>query len=299
MIYLNRMENKVLEAVGMKIGLLLEGGGMRGLYTSGALDVFMQRGLEFDTVMGVSAGAIFGVNYKSHQPGRVLRYNKRFAGDKRYTGIHSLITTGDIMNKDFCFNQIVNKYDIFDFDTYKKSSMDFYAVVTNIETGEAEYHKLTDLRDERQMELLRASGSMPFVSRFVEVNGSRYLDGALSDSIPAKKLLSMGCDSVVVILTRPAGYRKSKSSPLPAKLVYRKYPQLIHAINTRYQHYNHQLDTISALENAKDIFVIRPSRTIKISRLETDHGRLQEMYDLGCSDAIAAWNDMLQYLNRN
>lgn len=130
----------------MTTGLLLEGGAMRGLYTAGVLDVFMQNHISIDTIIGVSAGALFGMNYKSKQMGRVLRYNKRFASCKNYMGFHSLITTGNIMNKDFCFNKIVNDLDPVDFETYKNGKEDFYAVVTNMTTGKAEYIKIDDLK---------------------------------------------------------------------------------------------------------------------------------------------------------
>lgn len=194
----------------MTTGLLLEGGAMRGLYTAGVLDIFMQNNISIDSIIGVSAGALFGMNYKSKQMGRVLRYNKRFASNKNYMGLHSLITTGNIMNKDFCFNRLVNDLDPVNFEAYKNGKEDFYAVVTNMATGKAEYIKIDDLKKEDQMEYLRASGSMPFLSKPVIVNGKSYLDGGIADSIPIKKLMDMGYDKNIVVLTRPEGYRKEK-----------------------------------------------------------------------------------------
>ena len=172
-----------------KVALVLEGGAMRGLYTAGVLDVFMENDIKVDTIFGVSAGALFGINYKSNQIGRALRYNLKYAHDKRYMGMYSLITTGDIMNKNFCFNKLVYELDPLDFETYDNSNVKFYAVVTNVETGYAEYIEISDAK--KDMEYLRASGSMPFVSNLVEINGNKYLDGAVADPIPFKKALDM------------------------------------------------------------------------------------------------------------
>lgn len=281
----------------MTTGLLLEGGAMRGLYTAGVLDVFMQNHISIDTIIGVSAGALFGMNYKSKQMGRVLRYNKRFASCKNYMGFHSLITTGNIMNKDFCFNKIVNDLDPVDFETYKNGKEDFYAVVTNMTTGKAEYIKIDDLKKEDQMEYLRASGSMPFLSNPVIVHGKSYLDGGISDGIPIEKLMDMGCDKNIVVLTRPEDYRKKKSNTLLPKIYYRKYPYLTEAINNRYRIYNQQLDMVKDLEAAGKIFVLRPSRFVDIKRIERDLEKIQEMYDLGQEDALKKMDALDVYLS--
>lgn len=280
----------------MKTGLLLEGGAMRGLYTAGVLDVFMKNNISVDGIMGVSAGALFGMNYKSKQPGRVLRYNKKYATNKEYMGLYPLLKTGNIMNKEFCFNRIVNELDPVDFDTYKNSKEKFYAVVTNIETGKAEYIEIDDLREEKQMEYLRASGSMPFVSKPVCINDKRYLDGGIADSIPIDKIMDMGYDRVIVILTRPEDYRKKKSNTFIPKAYYRQYPDLISAINNRYLIYNQQLEKVNKLEKEKKIFVIRPSRVVDIKRIERNIEKIQEMYDLGQEDAVGNLASMLEYL---
>lgn len=281
----------------MKTGLLLEGGAMRGLYTAAVLDVWMQNNILFDGIMGVSAGALFGMNYKSKQPGRVLRYNKKYAGDKNYMGLYSLLTTGDIMNRDFCFRRIVHEPDPVDFDTYRRSKEEFYAVVTNMETGQAEYIKIDDLSNADQIEYLRASGSMPFVSKPVCVNGKKYLDGGIADSIPIDKMLSFGYDRVVVVLTRPEHYRKKKTNALMPKLYYRKYPALAEAINNRYVVYNRQLEKVNELEKAQKAFVLRPSRLVPIKRLEKDPEKMQEMYNLGREDATRTLQALAAYLN--
>lgn len=281
----------------MKTGLLLEGGAMRGLYTAGVLDVFMENNIKIDGIIGVSAGALFGMNYKSKQHGRVLRYNKNYAKSKEYMGFHSWITTGNVMNKEFCFNKLVNELDPVDFDTYKNSDEEFYATITNIETGKPEYIKLDDFKDEERIEYLRASGSMPFLSTPVCVKGKNYLDGGISDSIPIDKIMSMGYDRVIVVLTRPEDYRKKKSNELMPKLFYRKYPNLISTINNRYKVYNEELEKVNELEREKKIFVLRPSRLVDIKRIERDLDKIQEMYDLGREDAIKNLEELNEYLS--
>ena len=281
----------------MKVGLLLEGGAMRGLYTVGALDVLMKNNINFDGIVGVSAGALFGINYKSKQPGRALRYNLKYAKEKNYMGWYSFLKTGDIMNKEFCFNKLVNELDPIDYETFKNSSEEFWAVVTNIETGKPEYIKVDDLKKNEQIEALRASGSMPFVSNPVEIDGKKYLDGGIADSIPIEKIMDMGFDKVVVILTRTMGYRKEKGNQLLAKLKYRKYPNFIKTIENRYLMYNEELDKIESLENDNKIFVIRPSRKVNIKRIEKDNSRIQEMYDLGYEDMSEKLKELNRYLN--
>lgn len=283
----------------MKTGLLLEGGAMRGLYTAGVLDVMMQHDIAVDEIVGVSAGALFGMNYKSQQMGRVLRYNKKYANNKHYMGAYSLLTTGDIMNKEFCFDKLVHELDPVDFDTYRTSKENFYAVVTNIETGKAEYIKIDDFRNSNQLEALRASGSMPFVSRPVSIRGNKYLDGGIADSIPIEKMMTLGCDKIIVVLTRVADYRKSSSNALLPKLFYHDYPHLVEAINHRYAMYNLQLSQIEAMEEKGKIFVFRPSRLVDIKRVEKDTEKIQEMYDLGQRDALQALPALMDYLRHS
>lgn len=280
----------------MKTGLLLEGGAMRGLYTAGILDEFMEKDIKIDGIIGVSAGALFGMNYKSKQIGRVLRYNKKYAKNKDYMGFYSLISTGDIMNREFCFNKIVNELDPVDFETFKRTEVEFYAVVTNMETGKPEYIKIDDLKDKVQLEYLRASGSMPYVSKPVIIKGKKYLDGGISDSIPIEKIMNMGFDRVVVILTRPIEYRKKKGNEKIPQIYYRKYPKLVETINNRYKMYNEEVEKVIQLEKEKKIFVIRPSRTVGIKRIERDIDKIQEMYDLGKSDIQEKMDGLLNYL---
>lgn len=279
----------------MKVGLVLEGGAMRGLYTAGVLDVFLDnKDIKIDTIIGVSAGALFGVNYKSRQKGRTLRYNLKYANDERYMGFKSLVKTGDIVNKEFCYDELPNKLDIFDNETYKKSPEEFYAVVTNLDTGKPEYIKIDDAQ--KDIEYLRASGSMPYVSKIVQIDGKKYLDGGTSDSIPVDEMMKMGVDKVIVVLTRPLEYRKKKSSPRVSKWYYKRYPNYIDTLNNRYKMYNSEVEKVISLEKDKKIFVIRPSRKVEIKRIERDTEKLQEMYDLGVEDAKNSLKDLKNYL---
>ena len=280
----------------MKVGLVLEGGAMRGMYTAGVLDVFLEQNIKVDGIIGVSAGVLFGVNYCSKQVGRAIRYNKKYCQDKNYMSLYSLITTGNIVNKQFAYYDVPMKHDVFDIDEYKKSKTVFYATVTNIETGQAEYIKLDDVLS--QMEVLRATGAMPYVSKIVEYDGCKYLDGALADSIPLNKCFDMGYDKVIVVLTKPLNYRKKKPPVWISKLVYKKYPRLVEAINTRYIRYNETMDMIEQLEKEGKIFVFRPSRKVKMGRIEKDPDKLQEMYDLGVSDCHDLVDKLREFLNK-
>lgn len=278
----------------MKVGLVLEGGAMRGMYTAAVLDVFMDNNIKVDGIIAVSAGVLFGVNYLSKQKGRAIRYNKKYANDKRYMGLKSLLTTGNIVNKDFAYYKVPYELDKFDQETYEKSTTDFYAGITNIETGKPEYIKITNVF--KQMETLRATSAMPFVSKVVELETGKYLDGGISDSIPIEKCKELGYDKIIVVLTRPIEYRKKKSNAFIAKLKYRKYPNLVNVITSRYKNYNDTVEKIIDMENKKEIFVIRPTRKIKIKRIERNPETLQEMYDLGISDCQGKLKELEDYL---
>ena len=291
----NEHNNKIADNSN-KVALVLEGGAMRGLYTAGVVDVFMQNDIKIDTIIGVSAGALFGINYKSKQIGRALRYNLKYARDKRYMGLYSLFTTGDIMNREFCFERLVYELDPFDIETYNNSDVEFYAVVTNVETGLAEY---IDIKDGgRDLEYLRASGSMPFVSNLVEINGNKYLDGAVSDPIPLKKALDMGYGKIIVIQTRPADYTKTRPW-LPFGLVYRKYPNFVKTANEIYIKYNQTLDLIRKYENDGKIIVLRPSKKIKMRRVEKNLNKLQAIYDVGVKDCNENLEKIKEYISQN
>ena len=279
-----------------KTCLVLEGGAMRGIYTSAIIDTFLDENIHFDCLIGVSAGALFGVNYVSKQKERSLRYNKKYINNHNYMGLWSLIKTGSIVNKDFAYNKIPNELDKFDEKTFKKSKTKFYATVTNVETGLPEYIQIKDTA--KQIDVFRASGSMPFVSEIVDYEGNKYLDGALGDSIPVLKAKEMGYEKIVVILTQPEDFRKKKKPAWIAKLMYHKYPKLIEAINTRYLKYNETLDIIKDLEHKKEIFVIRPSSPLNIKRIEKDLTKIDNVYDLGLKDAKKYLKKLKKYMEQ-
>ncbi|UZD16265.1 patatin-like phospholipase family protein [Gallibacterium anatis] len=279
----------------MKVGLVLEGGAMRGLYTAGILDVFLEQDIHVDGIVGVSAGVLFGVNYPSKQKGRALRYNLKYLNDKRYMGLHSLITTGNIVNKDFAFYDLPINIDRFDEKAFIDSGIDFYATLTNVDTGQAEYVKLSHIFE--QMEVLRATSAMPFVSRMVEIDGKRYLDGGIADSIPLEKCRQLGYDKIIVILTRPLEYRKKAVNPLLFKLFYAKYPNLVTSLAQRYLNYNQRVEQVIEADKKGEIFVFRPSKTLPIKRIEKDPVKIQAMYDLGVADAHQALADLKHYLS--
>lgn len=280
----------------MKIGMVLEGGGMRGLYTAGVLDAMLDTDLKINGILGVSAGAVFGVNYVSKQKGRSLRYNQKYAKDPRYMGIRSFLKTGNFVNKDFAYYELPFKLDIFDEEAFSKSKIDFYATVTNVETGNPEYLKI--INASVQVEELRASSSLPFVSKIVQINDKKYLDGGISDAIPIEKCLELGYDKIIVVTTRPLEYRKTKGNQFLPQIFYHKYPNFVQTINTRYQRYNDTVEKIIKLENENKIFVIRPSKLVDIKRLEKDPAKMQEIYDLGKEDFAKKYKDLQRYLKR-
>ena len=278
----------------MRVGLVLEGGAMRGMYTAGVLDIFLENEICADIVVGVSAGALFGVNYLSGQKGRVIRYNKRFNSDKNYLGLRPLLREGNIVSTKYAYEEVPRKLDIFDDESYKKSGVPFYAVVTDIETGEPEYIQIHSVFN--QMDVLRASGSMPFVSKPVVYNNKTYLDGGISDSIPFKWLSSQGCDKLIVILTRDMEYRKNQMSPSLIKLFYKKQPQLSERLLKRHNVYNSSVELLKQWEDEGKAFVIRPSKPIEIGRIETNPDKLQEVYDLGVKDATECLLELQKYI---
>ncbi|MCC5895540.1 MAG: patatin family protein [Alkalibacterium sp.] len=281
----------------MSVGMVLEGGGMRGLYTAGVLDTLIEENITIDGMVTVSAGALFGINFASGQKGRALRYNKTYINDKRYISLRSLIRTGDMVNKEFAYYTVPFTLDVFDEEAFKQSEIDFYATVTNMDTGEPEYIKITEPFN--QMEMLRASGSMPFVSKPVIHKGISYLDGGVSDSIPYEKAKTLGYDKRIVILTRPLDYRKTKPSSFMIDRWYKKYPRFKKTLKNRYSNYNNTVEKITQDEQSGHSFVIRPSQTIQIGRLERDPDKLQAIYDLGVKDAIMRVSELKNYINQS
>lgn len=284
--------------MGMKTGLILEGGAMRGMFTAGVMDVMMEAGIKFNGGVGVSAGAAFGVNYKSGQIGRAIRYNMRFCADSRYCGFRSLLTSGNIYNTDFCYREVPLEHDKFDFEAYKRNPMEFYVVCTDIERGEPVYHKYEGT--EEGFDWIRASASMPFVSQIVELEGKKMLDGAITDAIPLRFFQGLGYDRNVAILTRPRNYVKKPYSALGlVRRRYRKYPQLVAAMERQHTEYNQTLAEISRQERAGKLLVIRPESTLPVSRVEKDPQRLKACYDIGRQVARKRLEEIRIFLGQN
>lgn len=281
-----------------KRGLVMEGGAMRGMFTAGILDVFMENGIEFDGAIGVSAGATFGCNFKSRQIGRAIRYNKRYAHNWRYCSVRSLLFTGDLYGADFCYNRIPNELDVYDLATYRANPMEFYCVASDCETGKPIYKKL-ETCDAHDLTWMRASASMPLASKIVEVDGYKLLDGGMTDSVPLAFFESIGYERNVVILTQPREYRKKPSSLMPLmKLALRKYPALVEAMRHRPEEYNEQ--TAYAFRRAEqgNALVICPEKPLGISRTEHDPRELQRVYDEGRRIAVSRLEEIRVFLEK-
>ena len=251
-----------------KNGLVLEGGGMRALFTAGVLDAFLEKSLCIDTMVSVSAGALFGVNYVSQQKGRAVRYNIKFAGDKRYMSLRNWFKTGNVLDKKFAYYDLPMKLDVFDEKKFSESNINFYIVLTNIETGKAEYILIKDVFD--QMEYLRATSALPFASKIIKIDGKKYLDGGITDTVPIDYCKKMGFDKLIVVLTRPKGKYKEDKLNWLFKIVYKKYPKLVERLVNMENDYKKTLKKIIELEDKGEIFVIRPDEVLDIGRLETN-----------------------------
>ena len=269
----------------MKTALVLEGGAKRGIYTAGILDVFMENNIKVDAVIGVSAGAIHGCSYAAQQIGRSIRYNINYNDDYRFMSLRSWIKTGNVVDTDFSYHTLPEKLDPVDNKTFKTSGIKFYAVCTNIKTGKAEYILCKDMF--KDVDYIRASASLPFLSHIVKIKGKEYLDGSICDSIPLKASQNLGYSKNIVILTRPFGYRKKSSLLLKilTPLVYKKYPKFVKRLLNRYKMYNSQLDFINSESKNSNTLTIQPSKKIHIAKMEHRIEKIKEMYNLGRSDA--------------
>ncbi len=283
----------------MKKGLIMEGGAMRGMYTAGVTDVFMENGITFDGAIGVSAGAVFGCNYKSNQPGRVIRYNKKYCNDKRYASFRSLVTTGNLYNVEFAYELLPTKLDPFDEETYENSPMEFYVVATDVVTGKPVYHKC-DTGKGKDVDWMRASASMPLASKLVEIDGFKLSDGGTADSIPIKYFEGLGYDRNVIILTQPKGFVKTKNKFLPIiRRVFKKYPEFIAALEKRHDKYNETIAYIEKREKEGNTFVIRPSEALNIGAREKDESELERVYQIGRADALKIVDNVKEFLSKN
>lgn len=282
----------------MKKGLVLEGGAMRGMFTAGILDVFMENDIDFDGAVGVSAGAVFGCNYKSKQIGRSIRYNKKYCTDDRYVSLKSWITTGDLYGAEFSYHTLPQELDIFDTDTFSKSPMDFYVVCTDMLTGRAVYHKCTD-GGENDIQWMRASASLPFAARPVELAGRVLSDGGTSDSIPVKFMEYKGYDKLVVILTRPKGYVKHQTRMMPVmNKVLRKYPKFLSTMSRRYIKYNKTLEYIEQQERLGRLFVIRPDADLAIGKVCRKPDELERVYQIGQEKGLSELERIKKYIEK-
>ena len=281
----------------IKAGLVVEGGGMRGVYSSGVLDFFIEKDLFFENNYCVSAGACHLCSYLAKQYKRAFRVNVDYLNDKRYCSVHSLLKTGNLFGAEMLYDIIPNELDLFDYDTYNKNESNFYVVITDINTGKPEYVKIGDLK--KDIIYVRASSSLPLLAQNVKINDKEYLDGGISDSIPIKKSIADGNKKNVVILTRDSTYRKGKNSLMPIiKLKYKKYPNFVKSMADRYIVYNEILDFIKELENNGDVFVIRPKKPVNIGRTEKNREKLEELYNDGYNDAKDCYEELLKYLGK-
>ena len=269
---------------------------MRGMFTCGAIDVLMENGLTFDGAGGISAGAVFGCNFKSRQIGRPIRYNKRYCRDKRYKSLHSLLTTGDLYGVDFCYRELPDVLDVFDRKVFRENPMAFYVGATDVDTGEIVYHRCSDGGD-RDMQWLRASASMPLVSRVVEIEGRRLLDGGVVDPTPYFYMKKLGYGRCVVILTQSETYRKEKSPALPLiRFALRKYPRLAEAMEKRPERYNAHIAAICADEKAGKCLGIRPPAPLPVHRTENDPDRLEQAYQIGRAETMRKMTEIRRFL---
>ncbi len=282
----------------MKTGLVLEGGAMRGLFTAGVMDVMMEAGITFDGIIGVSAGSSFGCNYKSHQPGRVLRYNLRYGKDPRYMGLRSLLTTGDLVGAEFAYHTLPLELDIFDIEQFEKDATEFYLVCTDVHTGEPVYYRM-DKVNRTSLEWLRASASMPVVTRPVKVDGHEMLDGGISDSIPLKYFQDIGYGRNVVVLTQPRDYMKKPAKGWLFRLLLRRYPRIAEAMARRHEMYNAQLEYVREEAAKGDTFVIAPSRPLPIGRVEMNPEKMKLVYSMGRETATALLPRLKEFLSHS
>jgi predicted patatin/cPLA2 family phospholipase len=276
---LSQTERKISQ--GMKTGLVLEGGALRGLFSAGVTDVMMEEGIHFDGIVGVSAGACFGANIKSGQNGRSMRYNVVFAHDWRYCSLRSLITTGDLYGAQFAYHDVPNRLDPFDDEAFAQSDTAFHLVCTDCRTGQPYYHECHERGDELY-EWMRASASMPLAARPVHIGDRVLLDGGITDSIPLRYFQRQGYHRNVVILTQPLGYKKKPMRMMPVfRWALRRYPKVVEALANRYKMYNAELDYVAKQQRQGSILLIAPSETLPIARVSHDQKKMKQTYELG------------------
>lgn len=281
----------------MKTGLIMEGGAMRGMFTCGVLDVFLENGITFDGAIGISAGAVFGCNFKSRQLGRPFRYNKKYCRDWRYCSIRSLIRTGDLFGEEFCYHELPDVLDPFDSVTFQNNPMEFFVAATDVRTGKPVYHLCSDGRSS-DIEWLKASASMPLAARIVETDGMELLDGGITDPVPYGYMENRGYDRNVMILTQPKGYHKRRFRLLAAiHTVYKRYPKLADAMEQRHIVYNRQLAEVREREQKRSAIVIRPPESLGIGHVSHNPAELEMVYRIGREEANRRLSEIRTYLH--
>lgn len=279
-------------------GLVLEGGGMRVMFTCGVLDVLMEEGVSFAAAVGVSAGATFGCNLKSGQIGRAIRYNKRFCRDSHYGSFRSFLRTGNVYDTDFCYHRLPEQLDVFDNQAFLHNPMRFYVCATDMLSGQSVYHLCTD-GGAADIDWFRASGSLPILSHPVPIDGRLYLDGGVADSVPLSFMQGLGYTKNVLILTRPYGARLRKSRALPlVRVHFRRYPALVRQVATRHTQYNACMEEIERQEAEKKIFVIRPSAPLDVPLMGSNPNTLERIYQMGRSTAQSLLPALQAYLGK-
>jgi len=286
------MENVMYQA-----GLVLEGGGMKGIYTAGVLDFLLEKEIDFSSVYGVSMGACNMCSYLSKQRGRARDVIVDYVYSKHYCSIESLVFTGDIFNADMCFHLIPDYLYPYDHETFDKYEGKAYSVVTNIVSGKPEYFRIRDMK--KDIEKIRASASLPLVARNVKIDGRLYLDGGISDSIPLEKSIMDGNRKNVVVMTKETGFIRKITPAAQLALIkarYLKYPKVYELMAQRHITYNDTLDFIDRQVKNGQAFVIRPGHKSEVGRIERDRDKLMALYEEGYQDAAAKYEELLSYL---
>ena len=282
----------------MKLGLVMEGGALKGVFSAGVTDELMERGINFDGAIGVSAGAIFGTNVKSRQIGRCIRYNMHYCRDPRYVSLRSFLKTGDLFGGEFCFYTLTYELDPFDVETFACNPMEFYSVCTDVLTGKPIYYKCEKGDPKIDMPWIRASATMPLLARIVEIDGGKYLDGGISDSIPIKHMEELGYNKNVVVRTKPREYRMEK--PWYIGMIrhkYRKYPQFVKAMENRYIMYNETLEYIAQREKSGAAFVFQPDEELVVGLAEHNPQKLMNSYEHGREVVCRQWDSFREWMD--
>lgn len=276
-------------------GIIFEGGGMRGAYTAGIIDALLEHDMNFEYCYGISSGATHATTYLSRQRGRAIQIVTDYIKDKRYFSIMNLIKTGNLFNVDFIYDTIPHELNPYDYETAKNNPAKFFVGVINMETSKGEFLRVKDIEEEYMK--VCASMSLPLIANMVEIDGQRYLDGGIADSLPIQRSINDGNKKSVLVLTQDATYRKKLDKILPLVAIkYRKFPGFVHMVKTRHIRYNASLDQIAEEEKAGRAFVLRPKKPVKIGRLELNRKKMLALYREGYEDGIEAMPRLKAFL---